>query len=251
MKHLNTNTSSGPTVEESNAGKTIIAFNWLKIWWPVLLLAIILMVTGISKYVYSDPYLLSIMKDLIKAIGILMVVMYVIYTRLLAIETKNMTEVSKRLYSSEKGTVLAEAIISVCDFNKLPDEARKITETIHKEDKKLTDPEFEKIINATDIPAISVKIKNICSRRIEAMEISYKARHTGKNIYREVKCDISRIGKILPWEDKVIGLIVAPEGEIEVLISYITLIDGDNEKPINITIGSLQLDRLRQPEKNV
>lgn len=249
MKYLDTNTGSGTTTKENNTKIFLSFLSWCKIWWPVILLVTILTIAGVSKYMFPNKDVYSIMMDLIKAIGILMVVMYVIYTRLLAIETKNMTEVSKRLYSSEKGSVLAEAIISVCDFNELPNEASKITEVIHIDDKKLTKEEFGKFKNETELPAISVKIKNICGRRIEAMEIRYKVRHTGTRDFHEVNCNISKIGKILPWEDKVIGLIIAPEGEIEVFINKINFIDGDIEKPANIIINQLLLERLRQPEK--
>lgn len=256
MNKTTSQTSSEATSQESSnktdrlgKAKSDRFIQWSKVWWPVLLLVVILGMAGFTKYISPDELLYNIVSDLIKAIGLLMVVMYVIYTRLLAIETKNMTEVSKGLYSSEKGTVFGEAIISVWSYEKLPEDVKKITQTIHLKDKKLTEDEFQRLIKDEDLPAISIKIKNFCARRIEARIVRYKVRHTGSRTYHNVDCDISQFGKLMPWEDKTIGLIVAPEGEVEVIINSIIYIDGDVEKLAKIASNQLPLERIRKPEK--
>ena len=250
MKTSETKSSTGSISESNFIRQKPRLGNWFKIWWPIPIFLVILIVAGFSKYFLQDEILTSIMFDLIKAVGLLLVLLYVIYTRLLALETKSMADASKGLYSSEKGTVLAESIVSVCDYNKLPEEVKEVSKKIHLNEKKWSEKEFQGLFSEKELPAISLNIKNICARRIELREIKYEVRHTGNYNNYPVTCNISHIGKILPWEDKSITLVVAPEGEVEVTIISINFMDGDILKPANIVSDKKVLPRIPKPEKS-
>jgi hypothetical protein len=191
----------------------------------------------------------SISLDLIKAISILLVAMYVIYTRLLSVETKNMAGASIGLFNSERGTVLLDLMETNCDYTDLSDPVKLLTKEIHLNDKKLREEEIHSLEKDKNIPAISLKIKNMSGRRIEASKIDYKARHTGTNNFHDLCCDITRIGTILPWEDKLIHLIVAPDGEVEIVTNSFEYLDGGLVQRISV-VKSIQLERIRKPENN-
>jgi len=239
----NTSTDSTP----QNTDKKIVK-SWIFTWWPVVFLSLVLIVAGITKYIYIDDTIYSIMKDLIKSISIIMIVMYVIYTRLLSLETKKMAEASIGMYSSEKGTVLGELIESNCNYNHLCKEAQEITNTIHINEKKISDPEFTELIKIDNLPSIALKVKNMSARRIEASKVELKARHSGNENYYDLRYDLSKVGTIGPWEDKEIQLIATPEGEIEIDIKSMEYLDGGiiRRIPLNIKIN---LKRIRKPEK--
>jgi hypothetical protein len=248
MNNYSDNKSTGSSSQATIKKFDNKFFKWLLIWWPVLLLGIILVIAGVTKYIYPNNSVYSLMVYLIKAISVIMIVMYVIYTRLLSLETQRMAEASIGLYNSEKGTVLAELTESVCDFDNLLSDAKKITKTLHISDKKLGEEEFSKLVKEKNIPAISLLIKNISARRIEASKISYKVRHTGCEKYYDINCDISQIGTIIPWADKEIALVIAPEGEIEIIINSIDYLDGGVVQRINLKDNYI-LERIRKPEK--
>ena len=246
MKNKNSNTSTGsPSSSPKNWYNYLT--EWSLIWWPIILLVLILITAGITKYLFSYPIIYSMMIDLTKAIGLLMIVMYVIYTRILSLETKRMAEASMGLYISEKGMVLAEPVETSCEYNSLVDDAKKATLNIHIDDKKLTKPECDKLFQERNIPSISLKIKNISGRRIEANKIEYKVRHTGSDKFHDIVCDISKIGTIIPWADMEVPLILAPEGEIEILVNSFFYLDGGIVQRISVG-KSIILERIRKPE---
>ena len=222
-------------------------FSWVSIWWLVMALVFVLLIAGIFKYLWNIPLMYSLSLDLIKAISILLVAMYVIYTRLLSIETKSMAQASIGLFNSERGTVLIDLLESNCDFTDLSDQVKNLTKEIHLKDKKLRDTEIKSLENEKNAPAISVKIKNMSGRRIEASKIDFKARHTGSDNFYDLCCDITRIGTILPWEDKVIHLILAPEGEVEIITNSFEYLDGGLVHRLNV-VKSIQIERIRKPE---
>lgn len=248
MKKSNTATSTGSASQVTSNKWWLSLFDWLKIWWVVALLGFIFIVAGVTKYVHPFPMVTALMADIIKAIGVIMVVMYVIYTRLLAQETQKMAEASMGLYKSEKGTVMVELEETICGFQELSEDAKKITKEIHLEEKGINEAEFVTLVDSPKIPAISLLIKNLSGRRIEASKIDYKARHTGSDKIHDVCCDINKIGTIGPWEDKKIYLIVAPEGEIEISVKSIDYLDGGIVQRVLIE-RKLSINRIRIPVK--
>lgn len=241
-------TSTGPASKTSDKKWFSSLAASSRIWWPVVLLALVLVIAGITKYLLPDAKIYSLMVDLIKAISVIMVVMYVIYTRLLAIETTKMAEASMAIYNSEKGTVTADVIETVAYYNDLPNDARRISKDLHIKDKKLTESEFENLIGEKKVPTISLKIKNRSSRCIDASKIDYQVRHTGCDNPYDVSCDISPIGTINPWADKEIPLIIAPEGEVEVKILSVDYLDNGVVQRVNVTLKKI-IERIRIPEK--
>ena len=218
------------------------------VWWPVVVLVLVLIGAGITKYIWPQATLYSLMIHMTKAISLLMLVIYVIYTRLLAFETRKMAEASMGLFNSEKGIVTSEISQGICNYNDLCENARKITKEIHIGDKKLTEKEFEGLIKVENLPSIVIIIKNLSGRRIETDKIEYTVRHTGSDkTYRTIN-KIEKETTIGPWEDKTYNLIVAPEGEIEIVVESIYYLD--NRGIINkIEVAkSKVLERIRKPE---
>lgn len=243
------NNTTGTASISPNDSKKIKLYKVLKIWWPVAILLLIFVIAGFTKYIYNNNVIYSFTIDLIKSIGVLMIVMYVIYTRILSLETKRMAEASMGMYIAEKGTVLTEVYESTSDFSHLTEDVKKITQKIHINDKKISQDEFDSYKEQTDLPSVILVIKNICSRRIEASKIDFSVRHTGTTEPYDVSCDISKIGPILPWTDKEISLIVAPEGEIEIIVKSIDYVDGGIVQRVSVD-EKVTLPRIRKPEKN-
>lgn len=249
MKNSDRKTSTGSSTQSPDKKRIDYLFGWLYIWWPAVCLFITLGIAGITKYIFPNQTIFDLMIYLIKSIGVIMVVFYVIYTRLLAIETKKMATASMGLYHSEKGTVLTELNEGSCCFNDLCDDAKKVTKDLHINDKKLLIEEFDELIKQKSLPAVYLKIKNRSARRIDASRIEYNARHTGSDKIYEAQCNISKFGTIGPWEDIVFYLIAAPEGEVEISIVSIDYLDGGIVQRKNILDNKLILDRIRKPEK--
>lgn len=249
MKNSNNKTSTGSASQGPVKKWYNHLLGWLIIWWPAVCLFVTLGIAGITKYIFQNQTIFDLMIYLIKSIGIIMVVLYVIYTRLLAIETKKMATASMGLYHSEKGTVLTELNEGSCYFNDLCDDAKKITREIHITDKKLLTEEFDELTRQKSLPAIYLKIKNRSARRIDASRIEYNVRHTGSDKIHEIQCNISKLGTIGPWEDNIFYLIAAPEGEVEINIVSIDYLDGGIVRRKNILDNKLILDRIRKPEK--
>jgi hypothetical protein len=249
MKSTNNKTSTGSTSQDPVIKWHNHLFDWLKIWWPAVCLFITLGIAGITKYIFPNPPIFDFMIYLIKSIGVIMVVLYVIYTRLLADETKKMATASMGLYHSEKGTVLTELNEGSCCYNDLCADAKKVTKEIHLNDKKLLPEEFEELTKQKSLPAIYLKIKNRSARRIDASKIDFNVRHTGSDKVYEAQCNISNSGTIGPWEDNIFFLITAPEGEVEITIVSFDYLDGGVVQRKNIIDNKLVLDRIRKPEK--
>ncbi len=223
--------------------------SWLLIWWPAVLLFVTLATAGITKYIFPQQTIFDLMIYLIKAIGVIMLVLYVIYTRLLALETQKMANASMGLYNSEKGTVLTELNEGNCSYTDLCDDAKKVTRDIHINEKKLLDQEFQDVIQQNNLPAVFLKIKNRSGRRIDASRIDYSVRHTGSDRIYDTQCNISKLGTIGPWEDINIYLIISPEGEIEVQICSIDYLDGGVVQRKSVIDNRIVIDRIRKPEK--
>jgi hypothetical protein len=250
MNNSSKDTSTGSsylTSDNKNYSK-IVSFIYL--WWAVILLLIVLVLAGITKYIYPNPILYSLMIDLVKATSIIMIVMYVIYTRILSLETKRMAQASMGLYISEKGTVLTEVNESICTYEQLPENCQKSAKDIHTKEKKMSEKEFEDLVYGKNAPAIFLKIKNMSGRRIEASKIMYQIRSTGSDNFYDITCDISKTGTINPWADKEIPLVVAPEGEIEIKINFMEYLDGGVVQRIQVSQNKI-LERIRKPAKNI
>lgn len=223
-------------------------FAWLLTWWPVAFLLMALSVAGFSKYVFPNQIVYELMIQIIKSIGVVMAVLYVIYTRTLAIETRKMAVASMGMYDSEKGTVLTELCEGNYNYNNLCEDVKKATKEIHISDKKLTKAEFELLSQQNNLPAVLLRIKNRSGRRIDPSKIEYSARHTGSDKNHLIVCNVSKMGNIGPWEDLEICLIVSPEGEVEITVSSFDYLDGGIVQRKGNLDNRLALDRIRKPE---
>lgn len=224
------------------------------IWWPVVALAIIFALAGFTKYIYpKDVYTIkdivySISVDLIRAVGVLMVVVYVIYTRLLTNETRKMAEATIGLYASERGTLFTTLVELNYDFDRLPIEAQEVTVEIHEKEKKLTDIEMRNLKEGKGLPAIVLQIRNMSSRAIEVTKVQYQARHTGNSNWRDVTCNTNSIGLTDLWRHIEVPLIVAREGEVEVAVMSITYKENTGVIQRFLASDVLRVDRIRKPE---
>jgi hypothetical protein len=211
-----TSTAASSQAKSETAFKHLLA--WLGVWWPIPGLGTVFAAAGVFKYLLPKTNLYPVMVDLIKAISVLMVAVYVVYTRILSIETKKMAEASMGLYTAERGTVLAELSEIVCDYRLLPAKAQEAARTVHLEDKKMSKEEFDSLLIDHNLPTVNLRIQNMSGRRIEIRRIDYKVRHTGSDKNHSVICDVSNAGTLNPWGDKDVPLMVAPEGEIEIFV---------------------------------
>jgi len=225
-----------------------LLWGWIKTWWPLVGLFIVLIGAGLTKYVWPNEELFSLMIDLTKAISILMVVIYVIYTRLLALETKKMATASMSLFYSEKGTVRSELKQGNCKYDALLEPVKEISKEIHLTEKKFTEEEYKESIKQPNITSINIIINNLCGRRIQITKIEYLVRHTGSDIKHSKTISVEDDSRIDPWEDKEYILLVAPEGEIELEVEAVYYLD--NRGIVN-KIGvekSLLVERIRVPK---
>lgn len=245
------NTKSTTSTSANTSLKTYFNkfLDWFMIWWPAVLLFIALITAGITKYIFPIQFVYELMIQIVKAIGVIMAVFYVIYTRTLALETKKMAIASMGMFDSEKGTVLTELSEGNCNFHNLCEDVKKVTKEIHINDKKISEEEFRGLMSQKNLPAIFVRIKNRSGRRIDPSRIEYSARHTGSDKKHDITCNISKIGNIGPWEDLEVFLIVSPEGEVEIALSSIDYLDGGVVQRKNNLDNKLVLDRIRKPEK--
>lgn len=223
-------------------------FEWLLTWWPAAFLFLAIVIAGFTKYIIPKENVYQLMIQIIKSIGVIMAVFYVIYTRSLALETKKMAIASMGMYDSEKGTVLTELSEGNSSFDSLIDDVKKITKEIHLVDKKLSESEFDELMRQNNLPAILLKIKNRSGRRIDLSKIEFSVRHTGSDNRHDINCNISKMGNIGPWEDAEICLIVSPEGEVEINIYSIDYLDGGVVQRKSNLDNKLVLDRIRKPE---
>ena len=190
------------------------------------------------------------MIDLLRALGVLMIILYVIYTRLLSLETKKMAEATMGLLKEQKGSVLAELVECECNFEEIAEDVKIITETLHMEDKGFTKQEFDELIKKEGLHAVALVLKNWSSRPIEGKKIEYKIRHTGSDNIHDIICDISKEGRIEAWKEKSFTLIIVPEGEIELVTSAFNYLDASGTvQRANIT-KEITLTRIRKPEKS-
>jgi hypothetical protein len=249
MKRANNKTSTGSASQVTPKKWYNSLLDWMGVWWPALCIFVTLIIAGITKYIFPKQAIFDLMIYLIKSIGVVMVVLYVIYTRLLATETKKMADASMGLYNSEKGTVLTELNEGICSYTDLCEDAKKITRDIHVLDKKILDEEFNELMNQKNLPAIYLKIKNRSGRRIDANKIEYTVRHTGSDKIYEMQCNIRKMGTIGPWEDSDFYLIVSPEGEVEITLISIDYLDGGIVQRKTVIDNKLILDRIRKPER--
>lgn len=241
------NTTTASSVEGSSFCKKSKKCEWIKIWWPAVLLTMALSLAGIAKYVIPNEYLFGIAGDATKAIGVLMAVMYVIYTRVLATETKNMAEASIGMYYYGMGTIITELNEISCNYNSLCDEVKKLIKEIHVKDKNFSEKEFDSTVMEQSLPAFSLKLRNRSGRGIDTQLIEYTVRHTGEENGRKLLLDISKNGDIDPWKDKDIVLFVYPEGEIEITVHTIEYYDGKEVKKVEVDITK-KVGRIRKPE---
>lgn len=241
-------TSSTSVITDEN--KLTKFKDWLITWWPVVLLFAVLIGAGITKYIYPNEVIYSLMIHLTKAISILMVVIYVIYTRSLALETKKMANASMALFYSEKGTVRSEVKQGNCNYDDLCDTVKDITKEIHLSEKKFTENEFQELMKQKNLPSVYVVINNLSGRRVQLAKIEYIVRHTGSDKKHSKTINVSEDARIDPWEDKEINLIVAPEGEIELEVEAIYYLD--NRGIINriVVDKTILIERIRVP-KNI
>jgi len=248
MKSRN-NKSTGSSSQVPEKKRYTLFLEWLFVWWPVIILTLILLGAGVTKYIWPQAFIYSMMIEMTKAISLLMLVIYVIYTRLSAIETRKMAEASMGLFYSEKGIVTSEICQTACNYNNLCDNAKKITQDIHIIEKRIPEREYTDFVKGDNLPAVSLLIKNLSGRRIEADKIEYTVRHTGSDNKCKAVINVGKDSTIGPWEDKLYNLIVAPEGEIEVVVESIFYLD--NRGVINkIEVGkTLRIDRIRKPER--
>jgi hypothetical protein len=251
MKTRNKIKSTGSSSQVPEKGWLSSVFDWLIIWWPVVVLTLILIGAGITKYVWPQTTIYSLMIQMTKAISVLMLVIYVIYTRLLALETRKMADASMGLFYSEKGRVASELNETTCNYNNLCEYAKSISQEIHIKEKRIPLKEYEEIVKAENLPAVSLLIKNLSARSIEADKIEYSVRHTGSDNKYDTFIKIGKDGTIKPWEDKTYYLMVAPEGEVEIIVEAIYYLD--NRGIVNkIEIAkSLRIERIRKPESTI
>ena len=249
MNKSNNKTSTSTTTQSPLKTYSIRFYEWFKVWWPALFLFLALITAGVTKYIFPQRIVYELMVQIVKSIGVIMAVFYVIYTRTLALETKKMAIASMGMFDSEKGTVLTELAEGNCDYINLCNDVKNLTREIHINDKKLTENEFDDVMSQKNLPAIFVRIKNRSGRRIDPSKIEYSARHTGSDIKHNISCNISKIGNIGPWDDLEVYLIASPEGEVEISISSIDYIDGGVVQRKNNLDNMLVLERIRKPEK--
>jgi hypothetical protein len=220
-----------------------------KKWWPAVIIVILFIIAAISKYFIPNIKIYSMTVDSIKAIGVLTLVVYAIYTRSLALDTGKMAEASLGLYESERGAVHVYLTESNVSYNSLTKKAQEATETIHIQEKKIQKDEFDALVKKGNIPAVCCKIKNSSGRQIHVSKITYFARHTGTEKGLDIILDINEIGTVTinPLKSKTIPLIVAPEGEVEVTVSAIEYLDGTVVQRANIIKSTVKLERIRVP----
>lgn len=239
--------STSTTSDISDKGK--FSFNKsFHIWWPVLLIIIVFGIAGATKYLWPNSTIYSLMIDLVKAISLLLVVFYVIYTRLLAIETKKMATTSMALFYSEKGSVRSELHQGDCSFSNLCEQVQELTKKIHVEEKGFTEEEFGESIKQKSIPSIDIEINNLTGRRIQVTKIEYNIRHTGSDQKHASVINIEKDSKIDPWKDMILHLCAAPEGEVEIdNVSVIYLDNRNIQNKIGVE-NSLKIERIRKPK---
>jgi len=241
-----TSNTSTITHSRSNSDKKICS---LKIWWPLVSIGCLLVVAGFAKYVIPNTWILGLSLDLVKAVGVLAVVVYAIHARLLSIDTSRMAQATIDMHKMERGAVIVslfEGSAKLCD---LPREAQTLISKIHTQDKMIPIDEFNNV-TSTLCPAVTCRITNRTSRCIEASRVAFSAKHTGSRDGESILCDFSEVITVQAWSDSVIPLVVAPEGELEVTLETFHFLDGGLVQEGIIQSRSFKLDRIRPPKSH-
>ena len=248
MKKTDTKSTSSTSQDESKNDLIQRFSAWIIVWWPAVLIIAALSTSAFTKYIIPNERIHDLATEIAKAVGLLMAVFYVIYTRILAVETKKMAEASIGMFDSDKGTVLIELSEGNCNFSDLCEDVQEITKEIHIADKKVSEGEFEKLISENSLPGIYARIKNRSGRRIDPSRVEFTARHTGSDNKHDIACNISKVGNIGPWEDLEVFLIASPEGEVEITLSSVDYLDGGVVQRKNNLGYVVVLERIRKPE---
>lgn len=248
MKKTDTKSTSSTSQDEQKNDSLQRLGAWISIWWPAVLIIAALTTSAFTKYIAPNETIHGLATEIAKAVGLIMAVFYVIYTRILAVETKKMAEASMGMFDSDKGTVLIELSEGNCNFLDLCEDVQEITKKIHITDKKVSKGEFDKLMNEGALPGIYARIKNRSGRRIDPSRVEFTARHTGSDNKHDVACNISKVGTIGPWEDLEVFLIASPEGEVEIALSSVDYLDGGVVQRKNNLGYVVVLERIRKPE---
>ncbi len=239
-----TNNTSTITHSRSNSDQESSTF---KVWWPLFSIGFLLVAAGFAKYILHNAWVLGLSLDLVKAVGVIAVVVYAIHARLLSVDTSRMAQATIDMHKMERGAVIVslfEGSAKLCD---LPREAQNLTSKIHTKDKNIPIDEFKEV-TSTVCPAVTCRVTNRTSRCIEASRVGFSAKHTGSPDGESILCDFSEVITVQAWSDSEIPLIVAPEGELVVTLETFHFLDGGLVQEGIIQSGSFKFDRIRPPK---
>lgn len=229
---------------------------WLKKWWILVLVGLLVLIHfGLYLIVGSEYKWLKLTKFLIDSFVSIAVILYVIYTRELALLSQVAAEASRK--TAEANIRLVESMQSMlyeqwaCELRDNPildpSEAVEISRLIHEEDKHLVKKYGDFLLKPKKRTLI-FKPLNCGSRPVILYSVKFQISDTRSSRPREIVYVPRTPMVISKDEDKEILVAYNMEGEMEIRIIEISYQDGDMKQNKYIANAYKEMDRYQEPE---
>jgi len=185
-----------------------------------LLLA--LTIAAVAEYVLHNNGLAAVALNFAKAIGLLAAVMYVVYTRDMALATAG-------VLAANKGIVLANLYQSTSSYEKLPESARQVCREVHLADKRLEMDEFGNLCKVKDTPAVKLKVWNLTPRHILLLKGYFTVRNRDEDPVRDLVLDFGKL-PLSPDARQHLTAMVMPKGHVVVSLKRVEYWDAASEE---------------------
>ncbi|MQY71083.1 hypothetical protein GH141_04035 [bacterium] len=204
--------------------------------------------SGLVKFIWPNNTLYAIGSALLQAVAILAVVVYVIYTRDLAVATKDMAEAYKEMIEIERGDVQVELFADRVNPKDATEDVKTLSREIHTIDKELSIDEYKRYSSSSEIDGIVCRVLNRCPRKIDVKSIMLKIRHTGEKQFRDLLYEPPAARQEIPaMENQIFVVLFAPEGHVRIKAEYVKFQDAGKLRERLLTVD-FTVKRIRYPE---
>lgn len=229
---------------------------WLKKWWLVVLVCVPLIC---YIYVYfslgSEHKTLTFLQFLINFFVSIAIILYVIYTRDLAISSQSSAEASRKtaeanlkLVESMQSMLLEQWVCELRDTPTLIPTGKDVSSKVHIEDKHVQKEKYEEYLNKPKRRILIFKPRNCGSRLVLLYSVKFQISDTRSSKARDISYDPPKPVLISKDEEQEIPVAYNVEGEMEIRVSEISYQDGDIKQNRWIANGYKEIDRYQEPE---
>lgn len=203
---------------------------WLKKWWPIIIVALFLLWGIVAFYIPADMRQFQLITFLVQGLVALAVIIYVIYTRDLAIYSQQTAMANERLVESMRSLVVEQWEVKEMEDVQLIPGGDDLSRDIYVDDKDFSQAKYDSYVERRKIRVLIFKPMNCGTRTVFLKSIWFAVACSKVLSYRQLPYDAQPPAALHKDEFIEIPVIYDIEGAIEARVVGITYQDGDLEQ---------------------